>query len=163
IQGVYGFPGFTTAGLGLAPTNTMNLVSASETPQDVDMITTWFEQNWAALEASTTRRDALVRSLRQLGEYPAPVSLYALLLHRLFRDSAETVDEDRVIDSATGFKNTKVWRKLYRFQRDAVVGALDKLTRFGGCIIADSVGLGKTFEALAVIKYYELRNSRVLV
>jgi len=52
---------------------------------------------------------------------------------------------------------------LYRFQRDGVIGAIDKLERFGGCIIADSVGLGKTFEALAVIKYYELRNDRVLV
>jgi SNF2 family DNA or RNA helicase len=56
-----------------------------------------------------------------------------------------------------------VWKKLYKFQRDGVVGAIDKLNRFGGCIIADSVGLGKTFEALAIIKYHELRNDRVLV
>ena len=56
-----------------------------------------------------------------------------------------------------------VWCKLYRFQRDGVLGAIDKIEKYNGCIIADSVGLGKTFEALAIIKYYELRNDRVLV
>jgi SNF2 family DNA or RNA helicase len=70
---------------------------------------------------------------------------------------------DRIVKSATGIRNTVVWKKLYKFQRDGVVGAIDKLDRFGGCIIADSVGLGKTFEALAIIKYHELRNDRVLV
>jgi SNF2 family DNA or RNA helicase len=71
------------------------------------------------------------------------------------------LDEDRVVKAATGIRNTVVWKKLYKFQRDGVVGAIDKLDRFGGCIIADSVGLGKTFEALAIIKYHELRNDRV--
>jgi hypothetical protein len=73
------------------------------------------------------------------------------------------MDEERIVKSATGIRNTVVWKKLFKFQRDGVVGAIDKLARFGGCIIADSVGLGKTFEALAVIKYHELRNDRVLV
>ena len=71
--------------------------------------------------------------------------------------------EDQVVNAATGIRDTVVWQKLYKFQRDGVVGAIDKINRFGGCIIADSVGLGKTFEALAVIKYHELRNDRVLV
>ena len=73
------------------------------------------------------------------------------------------MDEERIVKSATGIRDTVVWNKLYAFQRDGVVAAIDKLSRYGGCIIADSVGLGKTFEALAVIKYYELRNDRVLV
>ena len=73
------------------------------------------------------------------------------------------MDEEHIVKSATGIRNTVVWKKLFKFQRDGVVGAIDKLNRFGGCIIADSVGLGKTFEALAIIKYYELRNDRVLV
>jgi SNF2 family DNA or RNA helicase len=73
------------------------------------------------------------------------------------------LDEERIVKSATGIKNTVVWKKLFKFQRDGAIGAIEKLERFGGCIIADSVGLGKTFEALAIIKYYELRNDRVLV
>ena len=78
-------------------------------------------------------------------------------------DSGDEMDEERIVKSATGIRNTVVWKKLFKFQRDGVVGAIDKLNRFGGCIIADSVGLGKTFEALAIIKYHELRNDRVLV
>ncbi|KAJ12331.1 helicase [Pseudomonas aeruginosa ID4365] len=85
------------------------------------------------------------------------------MLHRLFQDSGDEMDEERIVKSATGIRNTVVWKKLFKFQRDGVVGAIDKLNRFGGCIIADSVGLGKTFEALAIIKYHELRNDRVLV
>src|SRR3546814_1801927 len=92
-----------------------------------------------------------------------PSLLYFKVLYELFRDLGDELDEERIIKSATGIRNTTVWNKLFKFQRDGVVGAIDKLERIGGCIIADSVGLGKTFEALAVIKYYELRNDRVLV
>ena len=86
-----------------------------------------------------------------------------LVLYHLIKDLGEQFDEERIVKSATGIRNTIVWKKLFKFQRDGVVGAIDKLECFGGCIIADSVSLGKTFEALAIIKYYELRNDRVLV
>jgi SNF2 family DNA or RNA helicase len=72
-------------------------------------------------------------------------------------------DEEKIIKTRTGIKEHLVWKKLYKFQKDGVLGAVDKLEKYNGCIIADSVGLGKTFEALAIIKYYELRNDRVLV
>ncbi len=81
----------------------------------------------------------------------------------MLNGTMEVFDEDRIVNAATGIQETAVWRRLYRFQRDAVIGAIDKIERFGGCIIADSVGLGKTFEGLAVIKCYELPNQRVLV
>ena len=80
-----------------------------------------------------------------------------------FREYVEEFSEDEIIKEKTGFKDTVIWNKLYKFQKDGVVGAIDKLEKYNGCIIADSVGLGKTFEGLAVIKYYELRNDRVLV
>ncbi len=73
------------------------------------------------------------------------------------------LDEEQIVNAATGIKISSVWQMLYRFQRDGVIGVTDKLARHGGCILADSGGLGKTFEALAVIKYHELRNDRVLV
>ena len=93
----------------------------------------------------------------------APSVVYFQILYQMFKDLGDELDEERIIKSATGIRDTVVWKKLFRFQRDGVTGAIDKLERIGGCIIADSVGLGKTFEALAVIKYYELRNDRVLV
>ena len=90
-------------------------------------------------------------------------TVYFQILYQMFKDLGDELDEERIIKSATGIRNTVVWKKLFHFQRDGVTGAIDKLERIGGCIIADSIGLGKTFEALAVIKYYELRNDRVLV
>jgi SNF2 family DNA or RNA helicase len=86
-----------------------------------------------------------------------------LTLYNIFKEFIGELDEEKIIRTKTGFKDTLVWNKLYNFQRDGVFGAIDKLEKYNGCIIADSVGLGKTFEALAVIKYYELRNDRVLV
>jgi len=93
----------------------------------------------------------------------SPSLVYALILHNLLGTLGKALDEEEVVRSATGIRETRVWQKLYKFQRDGVLGAIEKLEKLGGCIIADSVGLGKTFEALAVIKYYELRNDRVLV
>ncbi len=84
-------------------------------------------------------------------------------MYNIFKDYLGELDEEKIIKTKTGFKDTLVWNKLYKFQKDGVMGAIDKLEKHNGCIIADSVGLGKTFEALAVIKYYELRNDRVLV
>ena len=98
-----------------------------------------------------------------LAAHHDPHRIYALILNHLFRTGGDELDEEQVVKSATGIRNTVVWKRLFKFQRDGVVGAIDKLNRFGGCIIADSVGLGKTFEALAIVKYHELRNDRVLV
>src|SRR5690625_7598025 len=75
----------------------------------------------------------------------------------------DSIDGEKIIKEGTNFKSTVIWNKLYPFQRDGVVGIIDKIEKHNGCILADSVGLGKTFSALAVIKYYELRNDRVLV
>ena len=92
-----------------------------------------------------------------------PEFIYFVTLYNIFKDYLEEVSEDKTVKGKTGFKTTEVWNKLYKFQKDGGLGAIEKLERYNGCIIADSVGLGKTFEALAVIKYYELRNDRVLV
>jgi hypothetical protein len=154
---------FTTDGLGITPGNPFSLIHASETEEEAAQLSEWFESQWAALEGRVDGKAGLVRALRALAAHAAPASVYALILHHLFSARGEELDEERVVNSATGIRNTVVWRKLYKFQRDGVVGAIDKLNRFGGCIIADSVGLGKTFEALAIIKYHELRNDRVLV
>ena len=166
-QVVLGSLAFSTAGLGLTPSNPLSLIQASESADEAAQLARWFDQQWASLHGqsgeSTSGRDALISALQAIGEHRDPFTVYTLILHHLFRDSGDEMDEDRIVKSATGIRNTVVWKKLFKFQRDGVVGAIDKLNRFGGCIIADSVGLGKTFEALAIIKYHELRNDRVLV
>ena len=102
-------------------------------------------------------------SLRPSSPSKSPELVYFLTLYNVFREYLGELEEDKIIKTRTGIKDTLVWGKLYRFQHDGVLGAIDKMEKYNGCIIADSVGLGKTFEALAIIKYYELRNDRVLV
>jgi len=153
----------TTDGLGLTPSNHIGLVQASEHADEARSFTDWFRSIWDGLSTDGSAKDNLLKTLEEAGEQRAPSLVYFQILYQLFKDLGDELDEDRIIKSATGIRDTIVWKKLFRFQRDGVVGAIDKLERIGGCIIADSVGLGKTFEALAVIKYYELRNDRVLV
>jgi len=162
-QAVLGSFSFSTDGLGLTPGNPLSLIQASETPAEAQMLSQWFDAQWASLMEQPETKALLVERIKALSAHRDPLSVYALMLHHLFTAVGDGMDEDRIVKSATGIRNTVVWKKLYKFQRDGVVGALDKLERFGGCIIADSVGLGKTFEALAIIKYHELRNDRVLV
>ncbi|MCY4507040.1 MAG: SNF2-related protein, partial [Acidobacteria bacterium] len=162
-QAVLGSFSFSTDGLGLAPGNPLNLIQASETPEESRRLSEWFDGQWSALAGDETAKTAVVELLRSLAAHHDPHRIYALILNHLFRTRSDELDAEQVVKSATGIRNTVVWNKLFKFQRDGVVGAIDKLNRFGGCIIAHSVGLGKTFEALAIIKYHELRNDRVLV
>ena len=162
-QGVMGSFSFSTDGLGLTPGNPLNLIQASESADEAAQLARWLDQHWATLSSQRDSRPALIETLQNMGQHRAPFTLYALILNHLFGSRDDEMDEERIVKSATGIRNSVVWKKLFKFQRDGVVGAIDKLNRFGGCIIADSVGLGKTFEALAIIKYHQLRNDRVLV
>ena len=161
--GIAGSFALSTAGLGLTPGNPLSLIQASQTPAEAALVADWFETIWRTLPDRTDDKQSLLRHLQALAADRAPQEVYALILDALFGDREDALNEERIVRSATGIRDTVVWNKLYAFQRDGVVAAIDKLARYGGCIIADSVGLGKTFEALAVIKYHELRNDRVLV
>ena len=156
---MFGNCAVTTAGLGTTPQEHLGFTQATSSAEELDYLAAWFENQWqvASLDGEALR-DAITRAGQA---HPASVP-YLYALHCLFADMGVS-NEEQIVKDATGIRHTRIWSKLYRFQTDGVIGAIDKLQRFGGCIIADSVGLGKTFEALAVIKYFELRNSRVLV
>ncbi|MCK6504047.1 SNF2-related protein [Myxococcota bacterium] len=151
----------TAPGLGLAPSKRVSLIQATEGEAIAAPYREWFQAMWSSLAPHSGA--TLASSLADLAGHTPPSQVYLATLARIFHDTFGAFEEEQVIRSATGIRDTVVWKKLYKFQRDGVVGAIDKLQRFGGCILADSVGLGKTFEALAVIKYHELRNDRVLV
>jgi hypothetical protein len=163
LQALLGSLAFTTDGLGLTPGNPLDLIQSSETPDEARRLSQWFDAQWSALSDGPQAKAALLGALEGIASHRDPYLIYTLILHHLFFDRGDELDEEQIVKSATGIRRTVVWKKLFKFQRDGVVGAIDKLNRFGGCIIADSVGLGKTFEALAIIKYHELRNDRVLV
>lgn len=153
---------FSTEGLGITAGNQFALVQVSEQDDECTMFSSWFESIWKSANADGAKHN-LLHQLQRIAESKSPALNYYSILSHVFKNLGQDLDEEKVVKSATGIRQTVVWRKLFKFQRDGVVGAIDKLERFGGCIIADSVGLGKTFQALAVIKYHELRNDRVLV
>ncbi len=160
---VLGNCSLTTGGLGIAPQSRLGFVQKTENDAELAMVSQWFETEWNAANPKGEAVRALVDAVATAAADHTPSAVYTQALHQLFAEMQVGTDESRIVDSATGIRETQVWCKLYRFQKDGVIGAIDKLQRLGGCIIADSVGLGKTFEALAVIKYFELRNARVLV
>lgn len=162
IAAIVGSFALSTSGLGISAGNPMSFVQIFENEEAAGPAA-WFEQQWNAHPQSPASAGALAHQAESLVAARSPRDVYALCLHHLLGSREGALDEDEVINAATGIKNAAVWRMLYRFQRDGVIGVTDKLARHGGCILADSVGLGKTFEALAVIKYHELRNDRVLI
>lgn len=154
---------FTATGLGALPSNGYEMNTLFSSPSETSNMLKWFDSIWDNPEATKDVKALVLSQLEELFTSKSPERLYYLTLYNIFFEFLSEFEEDKIIKTRTGIKETVVWNKLYRFQRDGVLGAIDKIEKYNGCIIADSVGLGKTFEALAVIKYYELRNDRVLV
>jgi len=157
-----GLQGFTASDLGYQPGN-LTMINKIDDPQAVARYGQLFDQLWYDRDRLTDVTDALCRQLEQVYAENAPARIYHLMLSVIFRAFLDDINEDLLPNDRTGFRETKVWNTLYKFQQDAALGLINKLETYNGCILADSVGLGKTFTALAVIKYYELRNKSVLV
>lgn len=156
--------GFTTADLGYERNNT-NLVGIikSDGAEQSKFFIKEFDRLWESGTKLEDITDAVVDYISSCYKENAPEFIYFIILYNIFREFLQDLDEDHLPNEATGFKNSIIWNKLYNFQRDGVVGIINKLERYNGCILADSVGLGKTFTALAVMQYYSLRNKSILV
>lgn len=154
---------FDTSGLGYAPSPEYVMNHFAKDKMATQQFVGWFNQFWDNEEFVEDIKSEVLESVQTMYKENTPEFIYFVTLYNIFKEYLDEFDEDKIIKGKTGFKNTTVWNKLYKFQKDGVLGAIEKLERHNGCVIADSVGLGKTFEALAVIKYYELRNDRVLV
>src|ERR1044072_823034 len=157
-----GLHGFTAADLGYQPGN-LTMINKIDEEQAVARYAGLFEQLWNERDRLSDVTEALCGQLEQVYAENSPARIYHLMLSIIFRAFLDDINEDLLPTERTGFRDTKVWNLLYKFQQDAALGLINKLETYNGCILADSVGLGKTFTALAVIKYYELRNKSVLV
>jgi SNF2 family DNA or RNA helicase len=122
-----------------------------------------FDQIWDNPAQLDDVTEAVYDHIASVYAENSPARIYFLILYNLFAEFLDDISEDVLPNDRTGYQDTQVWQSLYNFQRDAATGIINKLETYNGCILADSVGLGKTFTALAVIKYYELRNKSVLV
>ena len=156
--------GFTTIDIGCERGNNVyNPVQKTENYENANYFLTLFEQLWNDKKRLQDVTDAVIENISAAYRENSPEYIYFIALCNIFNEFLDDISEDDLPNEATGFKESKVWGMLYNFQRDAALAVISKLEKFNGCILADSVGLGKTFTALAVIKYYENRNKSVLV
>ena len=155
--------GFTTVDLRCERgNNAYNMVQKTEVPFSTAYIDL-FDNLWNDTSKLQEVTDEVIENITAAYNENSPDFIYFVTLYNIFSEFLEDVSEDHLPNEATGFKESKIWSMLYNFQKDAVLAIISKLEKFNGCILADSVGLGKTFTALAVIKYYENRNKSVLV
>jgi len=155
--------GFTTVDLGCERGNNVyNMVQKSETPFS-QVFLELFDNLWNDKNKLQNVTDEVIENITAAYNENSPEFIYYVTLYNIFNEFLEDVSEDVLPNEATGFKESKIWGMLYNFQKDAVLAIINKLEKFNGCILADSVGLGKTFTALAVVKYYENKNKSVLV
>lgn len=155
--------GFTTVELGCEKgNNAYTMIQKSEAPFSKAYIDL-FNQLWNDTGRLQVVTEEVIDSISNAYKENAPEFLYFVALYNIFNEFLEDISEDELPKEATGFKNSAIWNKLYNFQKDAALAVINKLEKYNGCILADSVGLGKTFTALSVIKYFESRNRTVLV
>lgn len=156
--------GFTAVDLGYQQGNAVsNFVNRVSDVSFTSMYISLFDQIWNDPEKIEDVADRLCEHIASIYQENSPERIYFLMLYNIFSEFLEDLNEDVLPNDRTGYQDSFIWQRLYNFQRDAATGIINKLETYNGCILADSVGLGKTFTALAVIKYYELRNKSVLV
>lgn len=159
---ITGSSNFTVNGLGLneIPNIELNLITNDN--RDIQDLLNWFNEIWESEHVEDVKGE-VIEYLKQLYLDYSPEFIYYKTLYHIFQKYLQDKANLDLLENKTHFFDTLIWNKLFEFQKDGVKSAINKIEEYNGCIIADSVGLGKTFEALAVIKYFELRNDRVLV
>ena len=156
---------FSSAGLGYQKDNTV-FNPVTKIDDNYEMTKYYlksFEELWNNDKILKDVTDEVVDFIADLYKENSPEFIYYVILYNIFNEFLIDVSEDNLANDRTGFKESVIWNTLYDFQKDAVLGIINKLEQYNGCILADSVGLGKTFTALAVIKYYQERNKSILV
>lgn len=156
---------FTADGLGITESNNVSSMTAIDGAESdyFEGIKADFDNIWNNPEKSKDVTAKVLDKVKTIYQENSPEWIYFVSLYHIFHDKLSELDEKDIVPDGSEFKNSVVWNKLYQFQKDGVMGLIRKLEKYNGAILADSVGLGKTFSALAVIKYYELQRKRVLV
>ena len=155
--------GFTTADLGFERGNNIAVNTIKFAHAESRQLLDSFNTLWDDRKIFQDVTDLVIDGITAAYNENAPEFIYYVAIYNIFNEFLSDISEDVLPNEATGFKESAIWNKLYDFQKDAALAIINKLERYNGCILADSVGLGKTFTALSIIKYYELRNRTVLV
>lgn len=162
-EAIFGSSNFTVSGLGLSENPNIELNLEVNDRRDRNELKEWFDEIWNDEELVKDVKQQVINYLEQLYRNQPPEFIYFKTLFHIFEKFLDDHSEEWALKQNIQITETEIWKTLFEFQKDAVKGAINKINNHKGCIIADSVGLGKTFEALAIIKYFELLNHRVLV
>ena len=163
-KAIMGSSNFTMHGLGLRKgSSNIELNLEVDSDRDRQDLKAWFDEIWEDGKLVEDVKEKVIATLEQIGKDHAPELIYYKTLYELFREEIEIRKTNDQTLEDTHLYDTKIWETLYEFQKEGVKSVIARLLRHNGCILADSVGLGKTYTALAVIKFFELRNERVLV
>ena len=162
-KAMVGSSNFTVRGLGLGSTPNLELNMVITDSRDVQDLKDWFDELWERESIVKDVKADVLKYLEKLYDDNNPEFIYYKTLYHIFKQQIEDTNRRDIEQEKIGFAQSEIWNTLLDFQKDGVRAAISKIEKHGGCIIADSVGLGKTYEALAVIRYYELKNYRVLV
>ncbi len=155
---------FTTVGIGCERgNNAYNPVTRTESYENGRYFLNLFDELWRDGKKLQDVTDIVIDNITAAYKENSPDFIYFFMLYNIFNEFLDDISEDVLPNEATGFKSSRIWNMLFNFQKDAALAIINKLEKYNGCILADSVGLGKTFTALAVVKYYENRNKSVLV
>ena len=160
---VVGSSNFTRRGLGFDTGANLELNLPVTETETCDQLKRWFDDVWQNQSRTRDAKQDVLDALNRLGKDYSPELVYFKTLLEIFRDRMDAREEVGEQIGVTNLRDTQIWKTLYQFQRDAVTGIVNRLWQHNGCILADSVGLGKTYTALAVIRYYQAQNQRVLV
>lgn len=156
--------GFTAVDLGFQKGSAVsNFVHKFDQMPFTAQYLTLFEQIWNDPEKLEDVTEQVIQHIESVYHENSPERIYFIMLYNIFQEFLEDMNEDVLANDRTGYQDSVIWQTLYNFQKDGATGIINKLEMHNGCILADSVGLGKTFTALAVMKYYELRNKSVLL
>lgn len=162
-KAILGSSNFTVNGLGFGSKANIELNLEIQDKRDIQDLLMWFDELWKDSKLTVDIKDKVLLLLEEIYKNHSPEFIYYKTLYHIFKKFIEEQENEGLLPLTKQIEETKIWKMLFNFQKQGVIGAINRIKNYNGCIIADSVGLGKTFEALAVIKYFELKNDKVLV
>lgn len=176
---ISGSSNLTEAGIGLKTTNNveLNIGSFGSDPQYNELIK-WFDSLWARPQAHDYKtvldgnggvnrvpfKQYLIDEIKKIFTEYSPKQLYYKVLFELFGNELLLEKDNPEFNRQIGrLENTVVYNSLYEFQQKGVLSLIKMLQKLNGAILADAVGLGKTWTALAVMKFYQLQGREVIL
>ena len=171
---VTGSSNLTEAGLGIKYYNNveLNLAGQPTDPQNGEL-KLWFENLWTDFKAkekvlNTDQKlidvkEYLIQLIENFYKSYTPEEIYYKILYELFKTQLDEKESPNFLREIGRLEHSKIYQNLYSFQQKGVISLIKMLEKYNGAILADAVGLGKTWSALATMKYYQNKGFETIL